>query len=129
MNVDKTTWLDSLKPGDTVIYIDYAMMERNRSVKTITRVTATMVFMETRYTDRTIEHRISRRDGRLIGGDRWHCPYIEPATPEVIAEVKAETRRRFLVHRISKKTEWDNVPTDVLEAVYAILNPPKSPDA
>jgi hypothetical protein len=128
MNTDEN-WLASLKPGDTVIYRHYMMMEPRREVKQVTRVTATMVIVETKYPDRAIEHRMSRKSGKEIGGDHWHCPCIEQATPEIIETVKAENRRRNLVYILSKKTEWDKVPTEILESVYVLLNPPKTPDA
>jgi hypothetical protein len=102
----------AIQVGDNVI-VSGGLIDPQKRVDTITKVSKTRITISngTQYT---------RKHGRQIGGNEYHCRWIHPASNEEIAKVKAELHRAALTRALSK-VRWDRFPTEMLEKLYQQL--------
>ena len=121
-------WLANAKDGDKVILTEYDMLSGgyNRSLRAIVRATVTMLIIEKKYPTHSYEMRFSRKNGRQIQGDRFYAPWIVEATPETVAEVRAENIRQNRLYQV-KKMDWKKATDAQLEAVLKIVSPAVAP--
>lgn len=67
------------------------------------------------------ERRFMAQGGREVGSsDSWTFASVYEATPELLATVREEAKRRVMLARI-RGTEWHKLTTAQLVAVVAVL--------
>jgi hypothetical protein len=113
MSEARAAWLDGLKVGDAVVIGHWSPTRQRREVVHVQRVLKASVDVGPAY-------RFRRSDGRSVGGSAWHPGTIEEATPELVAEVRAENERERLMTNV-QSVLWDELTTDELRRVMAIV--------
>lgn len=111
-------WLDNLKPGDRVI-VDGGSGLYPPSVCKVERLTATQIVLDG-------GGRFRRTNGSQVGVTGWTIPFLSEATPERIAEIVEERRRRRLLSLLHK-ADWSSYSTEKLEEIVNTMNPPRPP--
>jgi hypothetical protein len=109
-------WLASLKVGDKLAIDTSKYSFTSYSKGTVTKVTPTQIHVQGHYNE-PIKFR--KTDGYQIAGDRFYPMKLVPLTDEV-TDV---WRRQKAKERIAT-VQWTTLPTEVLEAVLALI-PPK----
>ncbi len=109
--------LADLKPGDSVIEERNNVYGCNRTIYVVIRVTKTTLWIGQPGSEGV---RYRRDNGRQVGWLGYGAPTAIPATPELIAEVEAERRRRTLV-RLLRDTKWDQLSLSTLDQIVALL--------
>lgn len=97
-------WLQDVKPGDPVCF-DYG---NTYGAAKVDRVTDTLIIVG--------HERYRKKDGQMIGGDRWHTRYLYRPTPEIMEVV----RRNRLLAKLNK-FEWHKFPTATLAAIMEVV--------
>ena len=106
-------WLETLKPGDTVIR-SVSGMGRHSTVEVVERLTKTQIILK------GISIKYRRKNGWSIGGSQWNTSALVEATPERIERVTGEQERRRLLGAL-QKVDWQKVSTQELEEHAEIL--------
>ena len=94
-----TKSFSDLKPGDQVI-----LEGLRRTIVTIDRVTTTQIIIGA--------YRFLRKEGLLIGSTAWERGWLEIATPELIAEIKAKeqiSKAERLLQNIKEQSHHGNL--------------------
>jgi len=107
-----SNWLNELKPGQTVIVGpkgagDFATLD------TVDRITPTQI----------ITHhgmRFRRKNGREVSGDQWWWSSLEEPTPEAVARVRADLKRRRMLAYL-RDVKWSELSSEVLERAVALV--------
>ena len=112
-------WLNMLNPGDDVLI--------NRTHKlpchgVVDRLTSTMIIVDCgkNRSGITQYRRFRNTDGFAVGEDSFYTAALERATPERMFELKRQTNRNHVIHKI-KNTSWHVVDDDKLAEINAIL--------
>jgi len=112
-------WIRELKVGDVVIVRHHGLGSYDYAAK-ITRVTSAYVWTATSGYNRTT--------GRKRGSDAWTGSWLERATPECIADLRAKKMHRQLVGSMPDSPRWRDYTDDQLRRIKAILDESGAPE-
>ncbi|MNP16364.1 hypothetical protein D3C76_1087550 [compost metagenome] len=100
-------WLKSLTEGEEVAYDNSLPYHRSKNwkIQRIAKITPTRQF-------RLGNNDLFNNKGKLVGGE--YSIYIQPVTDEIRETVERER----VLSRI-RHTQWDKLPTDVLQHIEA----------
>nr|DAF60426.1 MAG TPA: hypothetical protein [Siphoviridae sp. ctmHK36] len=101
--------LEDIKVGDKVILAN----ARIKRVVTVTKVTKTQIVIGNK--------RFKKESGFEYGGRPLETKRIYRATPEVLEEIEAETKRNDLINKIARYP-WGSLTNEELEKVCKIIN-------
>ena len=107
-----TIALQDIQPGDHVIYTNG---NRQRGIRTVERTTKTQIIL-------TSGSRFRRSDGYPVGSDEWTLRRVDPATDELLAEVKDEQARRVVRNELNNIAKQVQDPKVSLTKVTAALH-------
>ena len=111
-------WLKDIAVGTEVII----HARDNRGVGEVIRLTKTMIIVKYNV---DYEDRFNRFSGHTTGSDIGDSRSISEATPELVAAVKAENRKRNRVAFLHK-VAWSTLELEQLEKVYELVKGAKS---
>lgn len=101
--------LENVKVGDKLI----VSSRYDKYIATVERLTATLVI--------TKHIRFSKKDGKMPGCDSWNFTTAEPATPEMIEQIRKKEKRIKLIQSC-EKIEFRSLTDSKLEAILKIAN-------
>lgn len=104
------SWLEELKPGDTIIETNGNGTTLLRKMK---RRTPTQIIS-------TSGARYRAKDGEEIGAFDLHPFRLEEPTPERLQEIRLEAERRKLTQYL-KCQPWEKLPLETVRQVVAIV--------
>ncbi len=112
-------FLDGLRVGDAVI-VHGGGWSQTRSIGAVVKRDKVKIVVRSGDGETTF----SARHGSVLGGGRWNSTSLDAATPESIAEIKEEQRRRVAVRRIENSaSRLKMLPIADLEAAASLLDP------
>lgn len=85
------------------------------TIYTVKRITKTEIVASFKGRE-DLEIRFSKETGKKCNSDIWHSELIQEITPEIIEKIK----KRNILYKI-KKIEFDNLPYEVLEKIYQLV--------
>ena len=105
---EKRAWIAGLKPGDRVAFPARGW-EKDYKLDTVKHRTPTGQIV-------LAGGRRFRPDGSEITSSTWDKTSLFPVTDDLLARMDARRRRRVVVG-----TNWEEMPQEVIDAVYPIL--------
>lgn len=105
---ERQAWLDGLKSGDRVAFPGRGW-EKDYKLDTVKHRTPTGQIV-------LAGGRRFRPDGSEITSSTWDKTSLFPVTDDLLARMDARRRRRVVVG-----TNWEEMPQEVIDAVYPIL--------
>lgn len=110
----------AIQADDLVIYRSGGGFYGTREVRKVVRVTKAQIIVQF-----VEEVRFNRRTGSRVGAGAYSASSIEPATPALIAEVRAENEKRRFVIKLGgmSRSDWEKLPIETLRVIVAALEP------
>lgn len=112
-------WLNTLKPGDSVLI---SKPHKTPYPAIVDRITSTMIIVNCgkNGSGTTLYRRFRNTNGYAVGDDSFYTPSLEQATPERMLELKKQLIRNTVIHRI-KNTNYHQLDDDSLAEINAVL--------
>lgn len=106
MSNPSPTPFSELKPGDKVVVSTHLQSSR---IETVLRITPSGRIVTT---GGHLNQMVFDQHGRARGYSGWRRPYLEVATPELLACIKTAANRERLA-----RARWDTLPADFINTV------------
>ena len=106
---ERVEWLESLEVGDQVV----VRRSDAKTLVTVSKITPKQIVVGHR--------RFWKRNGDQVGGGAWNWATLDPATPEVIEEIRDRAERRKLLDAISV-FRWEWLETHKLRGVKMFID-------